>query len=148
MSEYAIPLLTKIKVRDAMTRNLVTVSPNASVKEAAELMAKHEIKGLPVVEDGELIGIVAFSDILRVPAEKRNNVRVGELMSRDIVTTYPDESIFQAFEKMIHYQVERLPVVEAPRKRKIIGIITRSDIGRIYELKMNQLIIEKSEETY
>ncbi len=111
-------------------------------------MAKHEIKGLPVVQDGELVGIIAFSDILRVPAEKRYTIRVGELMSRDIVTTYPDESIFEAFEKMIHNQVGRLPVVEAPGKRKIVGIITRSDIGRIYELKMNQLILEESKETY
>ncbi len=148
MSEYAIPLLTKIRVKDVMTRDLVTISPNATAKEAAELMAKHEIKGLPVVQDGELVGIVAFSDILRVPAEKRNTIKVGELMSRDILTTYPDESIFQAFEKMIHYQVGRLPVVEALGSRRIIGIITRSDIGRIYELKMNQLILEKSEETY
>lgn len=145
MSEYAIPFLTRIRVRDAMTRNLITVKPDSTVREAAELMMRHEVRGLPVVEDGNLVGIITFSDVLRTPPEKRDVTRVSEVMSRDVVTTYPDESLFHAFEKMIHYQVGRLPVVEAPGRRRLVGIITRGDIGRIYELKMNQLLMEESE---
>lgn len=145
MSEYAIPLLMKIKVRDAMTTNLITIRPGDLIIKAAELMAKHEIRGLPVVEDNNLVGIITFSDILRVQPDKRGVIKVEEIMSRDIITTYPDESLFEAFEKMIHYQVGRLPVIEGPGKSKLIGIITRGDIGRIYELKMNQLLLREGE---
>jgi len=72
MTEYSIPLLMKIRVRDSMTRRVVTVSPEDPVMRAAELMAKYEIRGLPVVKDGILEGIITFSDILRLPADKRD----------------------------------------------------------------------------
>ncbi len=143
MTEYSIPLLTKIKVRDAMTRKLITVSPEDSVMKAAELMAKHEIRGLPVVKDGVLEGMITFSDILRLPADKREDVKVREIMTKNIIVTYPDETLFEAFEKMIHYQVGRLPVIESPRSRRLIGIITRGDIGRVYELRMSEVVAER-----
>ncbi len=55
-----------VKVRDIMTpAPLITIGPNASVKEAAELMIKHNIRRLPVVENGALVGIITSKDLLR-----------------------------------------------------------------------------------
>lgn len=147
MTEYTIPFLTKIKVKDAMSKNVMSVLPNDAVKKAAELMVQHEIKGLPVVRDGELVGIVTFSDVLRVPPDKRSSVKVEEVMSKNLVTVDPEESLLDAFEKMIHYQVGRLPVIDR-KSRKFVGIITRGDIGRLIELKMDQIISEESEKPF
>jgi len=140
MTEYAVPFLTKVKVADAMTKKLLTVSPDDPVIKAAEIMAKNEVRGLPVVKDGVLVGMITFSDVLRLSPEKRELTRVGEVMTRNVVTVCPDESLFEAFEKMIHYQVGRLPVVDSPKTRRLIGIITRGDIGRVYELRMSEAV--------
>ena len=140
MTEYSVPLLMRVKVKDAMTRSLITVKPSDLIMKAAELMAKHEIRGLPVVKNNHLIGMITFSDILRVPPEQREMLQVKDVMSRNVLVAYPDESLFEAFEKMIHYQVGRLPVVESPKSGKLVGIITRGDIGRVYELRMSEIM--------
>jgi len=145
ITEYAIPLMMRVKVKDAMTKEVITIDPDDPVMKAADLMAKHEIRGLPVVKDGMLRGIITFSDILRLPPEKRNYVKVSEVMARNVAVTYPSESLYHAFEKMTRYQVGRLPVVESPRNKKIVGIITRGDIGRVYELRLSSLLTEESE---
>lgn len=56
-------LLSKLTIKDAMTRDLITVSPEATLEEAAVLMRDHEIGALPVVEDGKLVGIITESGI-------------------------------------------------------------------------------------
>ena len=56
----------KRKLREVMSKKLITISPNKTIDEAAELMAKHHIEKLPVVERGKLVGIISASDILRV----------------------------------------------------------------------------------
>jgi CBS domain-containing protein len=56
---------TKSKVRDVMTKNVITISPTATIVEAAELMEKHDVNRLPVVSEGKLVGIVARADLIR-----------------------------------------------------------------------------------
>ena len=143
-TEYTVPLLLRIKVRDAMTKNPITVSPDDPVMKAAELMAKYEVRGLPVIKDGLLQGMITFSDVLRLHPDERNDAKVGEIMARNVVVTYPDETLYDAFEKMVQYGVGRLAVVESPKSKKLIGIITRGDIGRVYELKMSSMMRERS----
>jgi acetoin utilization protein AcuB len=57
--------LEKTKVNAAMTETLVTVSPNDTVEKAAQLMLKHKIGGLPVVDEDKLVGIITVSDLLQ-----------------------------------------------------------------------------------
>ena len=57
--------ITNSKVREVMTKNVITVSPNSTMMEVAELMEKHDVNRLPVVSDGKLIGIVARADLVR-----------------------------------------------------------------------------------
>ena len=57
--------ITNSKVREVMTKNVITVSPDSTMMEVAELMEKHDVNRLPVVSDGKLIGIVARADLVR-----------------------------------------------------------------------------------
>ena len=59
-------LLSKLKVKDLMTRNVVTVSDDLPIEEAAKIMADRKIGGLPVLRDGKLVGIITETDIFRV----------------------------------------------------------------------------------
>lgn len=127
------------EVQDWMRENPVTISPDASLSTAQDLMSEHEVRRLPVVENGELIGIVTYSDILRqIPVtadEADDHTRVlltqrtvREVMAYSPITINPSATIQEAAERMLEYQVSGLPVV---RNSKVVGIITESDIFRL-----------------
>ncbi len=71
-----------IKVSDIMTKNLVTVKPNASLKEAARLMSGNKIRRLPVLEQNKLVGIVVASDFVRNVGKKSLSEEILEAMGR------------------------------------------------------------------
>ena len=112
---------------------------DATLAEAYELILEHEVRRLLVTREGELIGIVTLSDILRtipsILAEADRETRllmsshtVRDVMTRDPVAVDAEETIQGAAERMLEYQVSGLPVVEA---RTPVGIITESDIFRL-----------------
>lgn len=131
--EYSTPLLQRLKVKDAMTRNVITVPPNTTLEEASKLLKQHKIKGLPVVEDGRLKGVITLTDILRVPRELWRKTLVETKMSKNVIVATPEESLYDAFLKMIGNEIGRLPVVEVSNPERLIGIITRLDIGHHYD---------------
>jgi acetoin utilization protein AcuB len=129
------------QVSDWMTSDPITVTQEATLAEAYDLMLENEIRRLLVVEGrgGDLLGIVTQSDILRaLPAllededrEARSylvNRRVREVMAWDPVTVDPEDTVQEAAERMLEYQVSGLPVI---RGNKPVGIITESDIFRL-----------------
>lgn len=132
--EYSVPILRRITVRDAMVREVITAHEDTSLAELAELMSEKGIKGVPIVDsEGLLVGIVTLSDILKVPPRDRLTTPASTVMSRKLIVTYPDESLYTAFRKMIDNGVGRLPVVEKPGSKKLVGILTRYDIRRAYD---------------
>lgn len=126
----------KSLVQDFMTAHPLVVAPKLSLFEAYNVMFDNEIRRLPVVEDGELVGIITMSDIQSaLPGyadDKDTQTRlelaprtVREIMSTDPVTIAPDDTIQEAAELMLENQVSGLPVVD---NSHIVGIITESDI--------------------
>lgn len=130
------------EVQDWMTENAVTISADASLAEAYDLMLEREVRRLPVVNH-DLIGIITMGDIQReapVMADDGGDSPATELrlllsekcvrdaMSYDPVTINPSATIQEAAERMLEYQVSGLPVV---RNGKVVGIITESDIFRL-----------------
>src|SRR5712692_358640 len=71
-------LLARLSIDRIMTRNPITIGPAAEIYEAAELMLKHKISGLPVVENGQVMGIITESDIFRVLVMEAKRAKVGE----------------------------------------------------------------------
>jgi CBS domain-containing protein len=118
-------------VKDVMTRDVEACEPNASVREAAELMARKDVGPIPIVEDGTLVGIVTDRDIvIRVIAEGREpeQTTVGEISSKELVTVSPDDDFEDAMRLLAEHQVRRLPVVEEDR---LVGILAQADIARV-----------------
>ena len=127
------------EVQDWMREHPVTIDPDATLTAAQELMLENEVRRLPVVERGELVGIITNSDILRqIPAnveEVDDDTRllltqrtVREVMTYSPMTINPSATIQEAAERMLEYQISGLPVV---RNGKVVGIITESDIFRL-----------------
>ena len=122
--------LSTTRVSEVMTRDVVTVSPGASVREAARLMAERNVGALPVVgEGGRLVGILSERDIVRrVVAAGRDpdSTRVSEVMTPDPVTVRPDYTLADALRVMAQLNVRHLPVVD--EGGRLVGIISVRDI--------------------
>jgi CBS domain-containing protein len=117
------------QIRDVMTPNPTTCKPQASVVDAAKVMAQEDVGSIPIAEGDRLGGVVTDRDIvIRVVAEGRDaqSVTVGEIASRDLVTVSPDDDLDRALELMAENQVRRLPVIEGD---KLCGIVAQRDIA-------------------
>lgn len=128
-------------VRDWMTRDVITVSPDTSILEAGQLMVDRTIRRLPVVEDETLIGIVTYGDVRGARAAvtgsldiwdlsyRLSKLTIREVMTPNPVTVSPDDTIGQAAQLMLNYMIGGLPVVD--HNGRLAGIITESDIFRV-----------------
>ncbi len=141
--EYSIPLLKKLFVKDSMTRKVITTTPNSMISEVAEILSKNGIKGTPVLnDDGKLVGMITLTDILKLHPDQRPKTKVGSVMTKDLITVIPDDSLYTAFDKMTNNQIGRLAVVEPSNGTKLIGIITREDVWRVYNVEITSQLEE------
>lgn len=117
-----------MKIRDVMTPNPRTVSPNDTIRAAARIMVDEDTGAVPVVNDGRVLAVVTDRDIVvRVVAEGGSIDRpVGDIASGQLVCATPDMSTHEASDLMSEYQVRRLPVVENDR---LVGIVSLGDLA-------------------
>lgn len=144
--EMSVDILQNVEVREAMVpaERIITVSPDDTIPEIFDLIEKTGHMGFPVVENGELLGIITFQDVERIPFEQRSKTKVADIMTRDIIVTYPDESLEDALIKLIQRDVGRLPVVERGNERKLVGLITRTDIMRAHAREISRIVATRS----
>ncbi|MER3602043.1 MAG: IMP dehydrogenase [Nitrososphaerota archaeon] len=121
--EEQVDMARRVKRAESfIIRDVVTISPKATVREALELMARHNISGLPVVLDGRLVGIVTKRDV----SFAAPSLLVEAVMTRDVITAGPSITIEEAKAIMHQHRVEKLPVVDS--EKRVIGLITIKDI--------------------
>ncbi len=130
ISQQAQPdLLDVIQVSEAMSRNVITLRENQTVKEAGLMIKNTRHRGFPVLdEEGRLRGIVTHKDINKALAAEKANHPVKEIMSTQLVVSYPDECLRRALEKLGSKNIGRAPVVDPANPEKVIGLITRKNI--------------------
>ena len=128
-------------VKDWMSRDVVTVTPDSTLPEAHRLMANYQIRRLPVMENGGLVGIVTLGDIRGAQASGATTLsiwelhyllaklKIGEIMTPDPVTISQGASIGEAARVMLNYKISGLPMLD--NDEKLVGIITESDIFRM-----------------
>ncbi len=127
--EMAIDLLENVFVRDAMSKNVLTVSPEDTVGHVLRLIEKTGYMGFPVLDDEKLVGIITFEDVEKVPIEERTKVKVKDVMTRNVITLTPKDDLRRALEVMVIRGIGRVPIVE---NGKLVGIVTKGDIIRTY----------------
>ena len=140
-----------MKIKDLMTTDVVTIGPEASLKDVARVLAERKISGLPVVDaERRVLGIVSEADILYkekgseekggffgwlllegVEAEAKLAARTaGEAMTTPVISIGPEKPVAEAAAKMIEYGVNRLPVVD--EQGKLVGLVSRADLVRAF----------------
>jgi CBS domain-containing protein len=145
-------------VKDVMSKNVITISPEDSISDAIEKMAKNNISGLIVVEEEKVVGVISESDVLRVfkseipeiststnatlsiflilekgikainEMKKIGKLKVKNLMSKRVFYVKPEDTILEAARIMSKKDVRRLPVID--ENGKLVGVISRTDILR------------------
>ena len=119
-----------MKVRDVMVQKVVTIEPSASLAEAAKLMREANVGILPVVEDGEVRGVITDRDVV-VRAIARDadltGTLVGDCATTDPIVAHPEWDVDQAMEAMARAQVGRLPVVK--NGKTLAGIVTLGSLA-------------------
>lgn len=150
--------IREMKVGDIMQANWPTLVPGQTVEDTIKVFAESGISGAPVVEDGRLVGIITegdlifrdaeikspgFLDILggliplgnwdeyRREAMKSAGVTVGEVMTREVLTVTPDDTLSEAATIMAEERIKLLPVAEEGQLR---GVVTRMDILTLHVL--------------
>jgi len=125
-----------MQVVDLMTTDVITVSKDTGIRDAARLMFRNRVSGLPVTgADGTLVGIITEADFLRLEVERQQGgtdlgETVGEVMSPGVVTTSPDTEIYDAAKMMTFQDIKRLPVIDDDAR--LLGIISRADIVSVF----------------
>ncbi|HVY92299.1 MAG TPA: CBS domain-containing protein [Bryobacteraceae bacterium] len=140
-----------MRARDVMTQPVVSAQTDASILEAGELMRRHHISGLPVMDEtGRLVGIVTERDFLRETGDsneaprprwvellragpklaalpERCTCKVSEVMTHSPVTVGEDTPLEEVVRLMDHHRIKRVPVL---RGTELVGVISRADLVR------------------
>jgi len=107
--------------KDIMTKEVVTVSAAATVREAAQILTQQQLSGAPVVDrQGQIVGVVSEADIV---ANKGSQVK--DIMSKNVCTIEEETTVEEIAALMMTNKIKRLPVM---REGKLVGIVSRADI--------------------
>lgn len=125
--------LENFVVKDIMTSKLETVDRDEGIVAVARKMRKSGHLGYPVINpDGTLLGVITWGDIAQALRERRTPATVETISSKEIIFTWPEESLKDAAHKLGENRIGRLPVLESEHGGRLVGIITRSDIINQY----------------
>jgi CBS domain-containing protein len=140
-------------VRNWMTPNPITITPQTTLPEARRLMDEHYVRRLPVIKKGKLVGIVTRGDIREAQASTATTLSVYELnylldgipakefMAYEPITIAPDATIGEAAHLMLQHKIGGLPVVE---NGELVGIITETDFCRLLILQPENAALSES----
>jgi CBS domain-containing protein len=136
-----------MKVEDVMTANVITLAPESPLKAVAETLTSNRISGVPVVDDGRLLGVVSETDIVELEALERPHRLLGRLrthgreekktartareaMSSPAITVTPESDVAVAARLLVERGVRRLPVVTGDGR--VVGIVASADLVRAF----------------
>jgi len=130
-----------MNARDLMTPDPLTVTPQASIAEAWDVMRELAVRHVPVVEDGVLVGMLSDRDLAQVDIARVLRVDgadalreeletpIVEVMSSDVISVEPETDVGEVISLLLEHKIGALPVVE-PRTREVLGIISYVDVLR------------------
>jgi len=129
-------------VKEWMSEPVITLDENTSVIKAIQVLKEHKIRRIPVTRDGKLVGIGTDRDIKEALPSKSNSMELHEfyylvselklkdIMTKDVITISPDDTVEYASVLMLENKISGLPVVD--KEGHVIGIITQSDIFKLF----------------
>lgn len=137
-----------MNVRDVMSTDLVTVDKDRSLKDVLDLMAKHHVTKIPVVDGGDLVGIITDGKIADKLGRAHNKglqtprLHASSVMEKDFIVAHPDEDLKNLLADVGKPGLTMIPVVQG---KKLVGVVTKADLLRLVESDVQLLRIMKTE---
>lgn len=154
-----------MRVHEVMTTEVATTTPDTLLKQAATELVRRRVSGMPVVEDGWVVGVLSEADILAKEGEEEKHggflqwlvdpvdpwvaarfdaVTVADAMSAPARTILPDRTVAEAATLMLDENVNRLPVVDA--EGALVGLVSRADLVRAFVRTDEEILREIQED--
>ena len=128
--------MSTILVTDAMRTKVATLQPEEPVEKAFQLMMEMKFRGLPITNtSNQIVGIVTMSDVLRVSSEQMKTVHLNDIMTKNVITVFPEDTLLEALFKLTTGGFGRLPVINR-QTGQLVGILSRTDLFRAYKNKV------------
>lgn len=121
-------LVYELKVEQVMTRDVVTCPPDATMAELKEILRVGHVSGVPVVEQGQMVGMISVENLIRALEQGESDCLVRDRMTRRVQAVRTDDTLAGAVALFARYRYGRFPVVNAAGQ--LVGIITQGDIVR------------------
>jgi CBS domain-containing protein/anti-sigma regulatory factor (Ser/Thr protein kinase) len=134
-------LFYEVKIGEVMARDVVTVTPQTTMAELREILRQHNISGAPVMENGELVGIISLEDLIKALAAGEMEASIERKMTHHPVTLNANDPVTVAVSYFAKHGFGRFPVVD--HDGKLVGILTR---GNIISGLLKKLEVEYHEE--
>ncbi len=146
-ASLVVELIYRLKVRDVMTREIVTCTPDHSIRHAQELMREHGISGVPVVRSRRLVGIISMDDVIRALDGNYIDEALVERMTRNVIVLEDDMPLGFAISYLEKYRFGRFPVIDAAKH--LVGILTSRDIiiALLVEINREVTRLERNQPT-
>jgi len=126
--------IANLNASDLMTKQVVAVPAELSVLDfIEEYLFVYQYKSFPVVDPEGLVGRISLEAVRSVPREKRFETKVADVCSRDIRRAYPGSSVQEILDLMYRTGLGRIPIVDRAMPRRLVGIISKSDIIKAIE---------------
>ncbi len=120
-------LAYELRIHEVMTEDVHCLSPEMKMETALDIFQTERFSGAPVIEDGDLIGILSIEDLIRALREKHLTSPVRDYMSTDLATVRKFDPVVEALKTFARTKFGRLPVLDA--EGSLVGIITKGDIS-------------------
>jgi len=134
-----VDLLERVSVREVMTRNFPTVSPETTLAQIVDRFAKSRHHGFPVVDkQGNLKGVVALADV-EANLGSSESLTAADIATTDLITAYPDETLHDVVHRLGGTEVGRVPVVDRKAPSRLVGLLRRRDIVKAYAKAVSKL---------
>ena len=121
-------LVYELKVDQVMTRDVITCSPDQTMNELKEVLRVNQISGVPIVERGEMVGMISVESLIKALEQGEADHPIREKMTRHVQSIRADDSLAGAVTLFGRFKYGRFPVVDA--NGRLVGILTQGDIVR------------------
>lgn len=119
-------LVYELKINQGMTKDVVVVNSVMKMSKLREILRSKHLTGVPVTENGKVVGLISIEDYINWLADGENDCSVAKKMTRKVKTVFEDSPLVEALKKFDKYGFGRFPVIN--KDLKLVGVITKGDI--------------------
>jgi CBS domain-containing protein len=133
-------------IQDVMTRDVQSISPQETIQRAAQMMDELNVGAIPVLDGRQLVGMITDRDItVRATAagQAPGSTRVGDVMSTDVRTCSPNQTVDEVLDQMGDVQIRRVPVIDE-NSQEVVGIVSMGDMATKHSAGVDRALEEVS----